>query len=217
MAFQIRVSPDALRQSAEEILAVLNESEDFEQQINMASTQLEEAWTGPAGTNAVNLLRRLGEPLVRGKEALNEGANMLRAIAQRFEEIDNGEGPFLVAKIDPRIFIMLGPDGKSPFGRDLIANFKLSSGVIQVVPEQVRAASERCRALSERAKDLSAQVERISVNLQNDWEGNAYNRFSNDFSECKKFYIHFSEALDEFAAKIRFAADRYEEIDNMLG
>lgn len=39
MAFQIRVSPDALRQSAEEILAVLNESEDFEQQINMASTQ----------------------------------------------------------------------------------------------------------------------------------------------------------------------------------
>lgn len=210
MAFQIRVSTDALRKASEEIRALSNENEDVYEQMKTLCVHLEEAWSGAAGQQVVDVMHELIKPINNGKEGLDESARMLNDIAQGFESIDGGEVAFKLMPINPNIFVLL----KCP--RPMI-ELKLSSGHIRVVPEQLREISEQCKPLADTIENIGNRIESILHGLQNDWEGRAYNRFSENITDIIHFYRELSHGISEIADKIVFAANRYEEIDSMLG
>lgn len=213
MAIQIRVSPDALRQGAEEIRAMTNQNDVLNNGIQVLANKLDGAWDGSSSQQMVEKLLVLSKSSNSAREGMEEAAQLLEAIAQQFEQIDNGEAGIIATRVDFRPLTIVGPDGRV----DFLQPIKLSSGSIRVVPDELREVANESRQLMRVCDELENALNQIINKLQSSWEGRAYIRFSERFSEVKKFYVELAEMLDEFFQKIIFVADRYEEIDNLLG
>lgn len=210
MAFQIRISPDALRKASGEIKILADASEGLDEQLKVLCSQLEEAWSSNACEQIIEVLNDLIKLIRSGEEKLDESAEMLNSVAQGFESIDNGEISSIAFRLHPIQQDMVSQILSLP-------EIKLSDGYIRVIPEQVREVGEQCKTLSGEMENNAERMEQIANNLQNDWEGKAYNRFFGEFIGIKQLYLDVAKILTETSSKIVFAATRYEEIDNMLG
>lgn len=212
MALQIKVMPNALRQGAEEIRAIINQSDVLNNRIQVLANKLDSAWDGSSSQEMVEKLLVLSKACNSAKEGMEESARLLQAIAQQFEQIDNGETGMIATKVD-FVPAILGPCGRP----DFLQTIKLSSDSIRVVPEELREVANESRKIMDVSDELANNLEQITENLRSSWEGRAYIRFSERFSQIEKFYIELTQMLDEFSQKIYFVAGRYEELDNMFG
>lgn len=217
MAHQIRVEPEALRQSARDIEQIINENDDINSRIRNFAGKLEESWDGTASKFVVEKLQELTQFSNSAKEELEGSALFLQAVAQAFESIDEGEDSTIRGRSIP-----FGADekiGKSLVGsgeRWTIDPFPLFSGYIRVIPDGLREVANESKSVIEVTNEISNRIGEILSKLQNSWEGRAYNKFSDRFDQIKKYYIQLSEALGEFSQRILSVANRYEEIDNMF-
>lgn len=210
MALQIRVIPDALRQSAEHIEQLINENKQLYTRIKVITSKLDEAWDGSASEFMIVQLNELIKYPNQAEEEFIKGREALQSIAQAFESIDEGEvtaPKFTFHIIDMPI---AGPGGIwKPFP-------PLSSGRIRVIPDGLREAAHESQSVIDMSNEISQRIDKILAELQNSWEGRSYNSFSESFVKVKEIYIQLSEALEKFSHMAMTAADRYEEIDNLL-
>lgn len=213
MALQIRVSPDALRQGAEEIRGMFNRCDMLNSRIQVLANKLDSAWDGSASQEMVEKLLMLWKTSNAAKEWIEGSAQLLEAIAQQFEQIDNGEAGIIAGRVDFRMLTIVGPNG----GVDFSQPIKLSSSSIRVIPDELREVANESRQVISDSDELENQIGQITSRLHESWEGRAYFRFSERLNEVKKFYVNLGELLEEFAQKIVFVADKYEEIDNLFG
>lgn len=212
MAFQIRVVPDALRQSAEQMEQIKNENDQIYTRIKVISSKVDQSWDGTASEYMIEQLQELIQYPNKAEEEFERGRQVLQTIAQAFENIDDGENtPLIAVKIDPAVIAIVGPGG-SLFGKPL----PLSSGHIRVVPDGLREAAHEAQAVIEMSNEISGRIDKVLSELQSSWEGRACNRFSDNFIQLKEIYNHLTNALEEFSQKVNMAANRYEEIDNLL-
>lgn len=221
MAFQIRVVPDALRQSAEHVEQIINENDELYTRIKVIIAKLDESWDGTASEFLIEQLQELIKYSSKIREGFSESRSVLESIAQAFENIDNsnGEGIKGVAILRPnlresinRYLHVVGPGGQNPFSKQL----PLSAGHIRVVPDGLREAAQEAHQIIDMSNELSNRIDNVLSELQSSWEGNAFNRFSDNFTQMKEFYHVLTNELEEFAQKVNMAANRYEEIDNLL-
>lgn len=151
----------------------------------------------------------------RAREGFEEGRHVLQSIADAFENIDNSENESNAVSIKTQIINQipnLGPGGQNPFSKPL----PLSAGSIRVIPDGLREAAHEAQDIIEMSNEISSRISKVISDLQSSWEGRAYDRFSDEFIQIKEIYIHLSDALEEFSQKVIAAANRYEEIDNLL-
>lgn len=216
MAYQIRVSPDALRNGASDINSIIEMSDVIYANIKMLTHKLDSAWDGAASRGMVAKLEDLLQAINKSKDGLQEDVNFLESVAQRFEAIDNAEENSNILNniriiTKPRLDI-IGPGGRPNFFDGL----KLSTGNIRVVPEELRQVAEECKSVISDVENLSDRITKIDAELKSTWEGKASNRFSESFTEMKTVYMDIAESIQEFADRVAFAANRYEEIDNIF-
>ena len=174
MGFQIRVNPDALRQSAEHIEQIINENNQIYTRIKVITSKLDESWDGAASEYMIEQLHELIQLPNKAEEE----------------------------------FAIVGPGG-NPF---LIKTLPLSSGHIRVIPDGLREAAQEAQSVIELSNEISNKINKVLSELQSSWEGRSYNKFSDNFIQLKEIYNH----LEEFSQKVNMAANRYEEIDNLL-
>lgn len=219
MAFQIRVEPDVLKQSAGDIEQIISENDNLNNRIKALASKLDESWDGAASKSMVERLQELTQYSISTKEGLEGSASFLQSVAQAFESIDEGDasntliGGIKGIGIPSGITSVVGPGGRLKI---LDPKISLFSGYIRVVPDGLREVAHESKSVIEVANEISNRIEEILGKLQNSWEGRAYIKFSEIFTQLKKNYIQLSEALEEFSKKLLFVANRYEEIDNMF-
>lgn len=212
MAFQIRVVPDALRQSSEQIDQIISENDQIYSRLKVITSKLDDSWDGTASEFMVKQVRDLIQYPNKAKEGFEESKQVLQNVVQAFEDIDNGEGKKLVAiKLDPNHFIKVGPDG-NPFSGKL----PLASGHIRVIPDGLREAAHEAQSVTDITNEISTRIDKVLSDLQSSWEGKAYNKFSDRFSQIREVYNQLTDALEQFSQRVIAAANRYEEIDNLF-
>lgn len=218
MAFQIRVVPDVLRQSAEYIEQIINDNDQLYARIKVIAHKLDESWDGAASEFMIDELHKLLEYLNKAKEHFAECRQALEVIVQAFENIDDSEGTNLVSifRADIRAQIqeyikIVGPGG-SLFSKQL----PLSSGHIRVIPDGLREAAHEAQTAIEISNEILNKTNKVLSELQNSWEGRAYNKFSDGFIQIKEIYVKLLETFEEFSQKVITVANRYEEIDNLF-
>lgn len=213
MAFQIRVVPDALRQSADHIEQIINENNQIYTRIKVITSKLDESWDGAASEYMIEQLHELIQLPNKAEEEFEKGQQILQTIAQVFENIDEGEGtPTFAVRADFVMPAIVGPSG-NPF---LMKTLPLSSGHIRVIPDGLREAAQEAQNVIELSNEISNKINKVLSELQSSWEGRSYNKFSDNFIQLKEIYNHLANALEEFSQKVNMAANRYEEIDNLL-
>jgi len=209
---QIRISSEALRSGAERHRTILTAIDDAASDLNAQVSLLRQAWEGNAGAQAVQTLEEIKNYADKLTEATGEGVNKLVGFCEAFEAIDQGEQSAIFFRTLPtKPFINLVgcpcPTIQFPF---------FQPGSVRIVPEELRAVAAKCSAIADtytvRADDLrnSLQI------LQNEWEGNSFNRFSEETMELVSVYTKIYEEIMGFSDRLRKAAMRYEEIDNMF-
>lgn len=211
MAFQIRISPDALRAAAERQKSVLSTIDETKSKMTAMISMLNQAWDGGASSQAIGTLEELRNLAGNLGEGANGGANKLESIAQAFEALDDGEdSPFVAVRFDDRITQLVGCPAPRP-------NFPLVfSGSLRIVPDQVRNVATQCKQLTEVYVGIVDELRNSLNTLEGEWEGKSFLKFANECEELIKAFKRMANVLEEFADRIRTVATRYEEIDNMF-
>lgn len=211
MAFQIRITPAALHAAAQRQRTVAETVAETSGILTSLAAELGEAWEGSASIQALNALDELRSVAGNIGDGAGNSAERLMGVAQAFEALDEG-GPVSVAVLwDRDRFIKLVgcPMPKPQFPLMVIDN-------LRIVPEQVRAVAAKCKQVSDTYAETAAELNNMISELGKDWEGKAYNRFAEETGELASAFKRLSNAVDEFADRIRMMATRYEELDNSL-
>lgn len=214
MAYQIRISPNALRASAERALTVTAAVDDATAVISQLVTELNAAWDGGASQQALEDLRRIRENIADIGQGTNGTAQKLKEVAEVFEKLDDAIAGPVAVPMHPQIINMVGAIMKKPIWIDQLNWFVANT--LRIVPDEVRQVSVKCRQVSDELQGTAMQLSEMVDNLAGEWEGKSYNRFASDTKEMVAGFKRSAESLEAFANTIAKAADRYEALDNSL-
>ena len=209
MAIQIRVSPDGLRAAAERQRTIANMVQEINGRMGNLSSALNAAWDGSASQQALGAMVELRDATQAIAECIESGATKLNDLAQAFEFLDEGKSGAIpiVAKLDLKQFPML-----TGTLRDIL-NF---TGVVRIVPDEVRAVAGNLEDVCAEIVDALGRLRQNADALAGEWEGRAYQKYQVETEELAAGMKQVVKSVEEFADRIRFAATRYEEIDNMF-
>lgn len=211
MSFQIRISPDGLHAAAERQNSIAKMVNDVYERLGSLSSELNAAWDGGASRQALGAIAELRDTTEALAEGIGVGARKLNNIAQAFENLDEGDSlTFTAIVFDPGIMARCG--GGMPSIKAFLLNF---SGTMRIVPDAVRHVAEALMKLSSLVEDAGAQLNANMKVLSDEWEGKAYLKYAEETKELLKGIKKLNAAIEELAGRIRAAAIRYEEIDNM--
>lgn len=204
----ILISPDALRAAAERQRTIVDNVDETIGRITSMTSELDEAWDGGASVQAVEVLQGLRISANGIRDGLQDGVSMLGGLAEAFEALDDGGLPLAVSVRFDSTKVL--PGVPHPF-------FTLAfSGQLRIEPDQVRDVAAQCEQIAEvylaKANDLQNSLN----TLESSWQGKSFNKFVATSTEQIDAMQKVSEALTEFADRIRNAANRYEEIDNLF-
>lgn len=202
---QIRVSPDVLRNVANQQGSISNSFDEAATTIGNLSDQLGDAWEGASGDQARNTLAEIRSGIKNVARGVEKGIQKLTGIADAFENIDSGEGGFTFKF----------PDGLIPM--PIMPRLILSMpGMIRIDPDRVRDVAEQCKTVAASISDNSAAYSDSIKGLSNDWEGKSYVKYEEESQSIVKALQNIDDSMTEFISKIVNAANRYEELDNSL-
>lgn len=211
MAFQIRIAPAALHAAAQRQRTIVETVAETAGTLATLATELGEAWEGSASIQALNALDELRTAVGNVSDGAGSSAERLIGVAQVFEALDDG-GPASVAVLwdrDRFLKIVGCPTPRPQFPLMVVDN-------LRIIPEQVRAVAVKCNQVSDTYAETATELNNIVSELGKDWEGKAYNRYAEETGELSSAFKRLSNALDEFADRIKIMATRYEELDNSL-
>lgn len=210
MAIQIRISPDAMRASATRQKSIAQKVYEINDRMGNLSSQLNAAWDGGASVQALGNLAELRDSAKDAAQFLDAGAEKLMNIAQAFEALDDGGTPTIMP-FDINNFPLL--KAIPGIAIEWILNF---SGTVRIVPEEVREVGKELDVTANMVKDVAAQLTKHVKTLESEWDGRACDRYCAEMREDITSLKILASKLDDFAARVIKAANRYEEIDNMF-
>lgn len=208
MAFQIRISPVAVRIVAQRHRAIAESIENTASEFSALVSELEDSWDGGASFQAIESLQNIRAAAGRVANGVSDSADMLTGVARAFESVDDGEISMAYGVIKP--IHMVGCPAPGPM---------FSLGInesLRIVPEQVRNVAHKLRERAEIFTGIGNDYRATISDLSNNWEGNAYIRFADAAMELTEAFPQIAELLDELAERIITIANRYEELDEAL-
>ena len=206
MAYQIRVSPDALRAAAVHQREISARVSDIRADVGALTKWLDGAWDGNASNQAIEGLFRLQRTLAEVAEVIDQRSELLRQMAQSFENAENCViYRAVVSSIRPATF-RLG----------LSFNASFSGTAVRISPDEVRTVAKRIHNEAQELRDVSRMLVSHMRALEGDWDGRACRKFCQDIDVLAEGVEFLSNEVEEFAHKIHFAAARFEEMDNSL-
>lgn len=211
MAYQIRISPNALRAAAERHLTVTAAVDEATARLSNLVTALNAAWDGGASNEALSTMREIREAIANISEGTAGHADKLKRIAEAFEALDESGTPSGIAIMtDFTLPPLVGPGG-------MLRKFNwFLQNTLRIVPDEVRQVADQCRHISNELQETAHKLKADVDGLAADWEGRSYDRFAAQSHEMIAAFRHGAERLDQFADTIARAADRYEALDNSL-
>lgn len=209
MAFQIRISPAAVRAAAQRNHAIAEIIENTASELSALAAELGDSWDGGASIQTIDSLQEIRAAVGRVADGVHDSAEMLNGVAEAFESLDGGSAAFsAVGIIKPRY--MVG----CPAPRPVFALGVNES--LRIMPEQVRIVAHKLRERAEMFAKTGNDYRATISALANDWEGNAYVRFADAATELAGAFPQIVELLDELSSQIITIANRYEELDEAL-
>lgn len=203
---QIRVSPDALRNVANQQGEIINNIAEETTRMNELNKQLSEAWEGAAGAQAHNSLEEIRTGIKKTLADAGDSTRKLITVADAFESIDSGE-----------TIMPIGQFHTGHIPMPPMPTFMLSMpGLVRIDPDRVRDIGEQCMAVANVIAENAEAFTNTLKALANDWEGRSYVRYSEEANEIIQALTQIQDSIAAFAKKIITAANRYEEIDNAL-
>lgn len=213
MAFQIRVSPNALRESADRQRAISASLQELSSRMGALSTALNAAWDGGASIQALGAFAELRDATNAAADYVEDGASKLNAFAQAVESLDDGKPTIVpIARMDIGAITNLL---KTP--APSLKGFLLAfSGALRIVPDEVREIAQQLEEVANNLEDDCAQLRNLVDKLANDWEGRAYQKYAEETSDAAAGFRRLAAEVHEFSDRLRTAAMRYEEVDNLF-
>lgn len=204
----IRVSPEALKNASQRIGVIGTETDEWYDRIKLLAHQMKDVWFGPGGEMAFDSIIQLLHHVTEGRDSLKECSETLDSVAQAFDAIDNGN-PAIAIKVIPFVMPALLKVGT--------VNYVQNTGVINIEPEQVRQIANELNKVADDIRNAYGELKKTRNDLKSEWEGRAANKFFDKFIETSRVFPKISDAINDITNNIIVAANRYEEIDNMLG
>ena len=203
----IRVSPDILRNAAEQQSEIFNNMDETAERLNALAEQLSEVWERASGGQACDSLKEIQSDFRKLLDGSVGSVKNLVEIADAFDSVDGGDTT-LAIRVD------FG-GGAIPF---LPIRMKLltAPGYVRVDPDGVREIAEQCRAVVNSVAESAEAFAGTINSLQSEWEGRAAARYVEESQKIRNSLSQIQENILEFAETITRAANRYEEIDNSL-
>lgn len=211
MAYQIRVNPESLRAAGQRIGSIADVAGESVSALNGARSELSSSWEGSSSVSVLNQLDEIINAGKRVEEAIQGMAQLPESVAQAFEAADENSGGLAIAFWHfTQDFVTF----KCPLPplADIVRIFDH----IRIVPEQVYAVGQDCKRIADTYRENASELENVLNGLRSDWEGKAYQRFDSHMTELLSGIRTCSDKLDEFASSIISAAQRFEELDQML-
>lgn len=216
MANVIRISPNALRASADRHMTVTATVDEATARISNLVNELNAAWDGGASNEALETLRSIREDIADIGQGTSGSANRLKSIAEAFEALDEsgngGIGGAIIGVVEPilaKVSKLIVPVVRPAFNWFVPA-------ALRIVPDEVRQVAAQCRQVADELRATAQQLNEMVQSLASEWEGKSYNRFAADTRDMVVAFRNASERLDDLADTIAKAADRYEALDNSL-
>lgn len=210
MAYQIRISPDALRSAASKYSSLGSEIAQTVQEQDNLFVMLNNAWDGGASLRAETSLISIRDTTKQFSNEMLRCERILNSIASAFESADSeNPSPFGPVIWD---FGQLNVLLKCPRP----GYFQEFDGPLRIVPDEVRNIAQNCMDLSSRYEDFKSIIKSTLLELEDTWEGRSFNKFSEGTGIILSELSHLVEGRHEFGAKVMDAVNRYEAVDNML-
>ena len=212
MANMIKISPEVLRAAAGKQETAAAQMEDLCIKLKVLTSNLEAAWQGNSGEEAANGLAELYDSTKKASRAVEASANKLKQIASLFEAVDEGSDQSIFAGAVSWLRDLIRPIIGTPAPRFFIKVVTF----LNIDPDAVRNVSGGLIEVSAALFEIRDIVTESTSGLANDWVGKAYTKYAEESATLVNSLDNLAEAVTEYAAKIRRAADRYEELDEAL-
>lgn len=202
----IRVSPDELRNAAQQQGEIFNHMHEAAEKLENLSGQLSDAWSGVSGNQARDSLREILADFRKLLDGSEDDMRKLVEIANAFENVDGGDNAiaarvdFLTASLVPRIFHIVGA----------------SPGYVRIDTDQVRDIAAQCRHVANQVAESEEAFAGTLKTLQNEWEGRSAARYLEETQTVRQALLQIRDNTFEFADMIMRAANQYDEIDGSL-
>ena len=209
MAFQIRITPGAVRAAAQEYHRLSEVTEETTVRLSALSAELADGWEGGSSRQVLDAFQELRTISKHISHALEGSTFKLQHTADAFEALDGNASPMMAARSWDAVSLMRRP---LPL-RDLMLGV---SDMLRIVPDQVRSVAAKMEDISGLFRQSCEEIRRRTVELSNDWEGNAFNRFALEMDEISDAFLQLSDGSEELARVINEVAARYEALDDSL-
>lgn len=215
MAYQIRVNPESLRAAGQRIGSIADVAGESTNLLNGGRSELVSSWEG---SSSVSVLNRMDEIINGAKditEAIQELGQSAESVAQVFEAADENSGGIVISAMN---IDQILTKFKMPFSSiaDIIADILRVFDHIRIIPERVYEVGQNCQKIADTYRENASELDNILDGLRSEWEGKAFQRFDSRMKELLSGIRGFADNLDEFASSIISAAQRFEELDQML-
>lgn len=88
--------------------------------------------------------------------------------------------------------------------------------VIKMSPEEIRAKSNDYGNSSEQIHQILSDLTRTQGEIASNWEGQAFNKFEEQFNQLKPKVENFAQLLEEIKQQLTSTADAMAEQDQQL-
>lgn len=211
MAILIRVNPEDLRTAAQKQTAMGEKLMATVRKMSDLYTQLNKAWDGGASSAALSNLRSLQNRTRMLSEKSDEAAQYLNYYASAFEALDAGEP--ISAKLS---VLTRGGIAGAALQSQFAPLIHVLTQELRIVPDEVRLVGSQLSRLAMESRVHGDQTAQILDQLAGSWSGRAYSVFSEQMQTLIGSFQSVYEDLEELSKQLKEAAERYEELDNLL-
>lgn len=90
------------------------------------------------------------------------------------------------------------------------------AGQIKMTPEELHSKSQRYGDGAEQINDVLSKLQSLQDELRGEWEGQAFERFDEQFQELRPKVNEFEELLRDIQAQLQKTAQAVQEQDEAL-
>ncbi|WP_416151682.1 WXG100 family type VII secretion target [Salipaludibacillus sp. HK11] len=90
------------------------------------------------------------------------------------------------------------------------------AGQIRMSPEELKSKANTYGQGSEQIAEVLARLENLQNQLRNEWEGSAFAKFDEQFTDLKPKVQNFSQLLQEIQNQLKSTAQAVQDQDEAL-
>lgn len=91
------------------------------------------------------------------------------------------------------------------------------AGQIRTTPEEMRQRANEYRSQADNLGDIITAMDSLLTSLQEEWEGVGSESYAAKFAELRPGFVEAEQLINNIAAALDSAAEKYEETDTNIG